>query len=383
MAAAFAPLSARYSKQLRSKAATGAVAVFGEMVALLWHEGKHQAAIRLEQLWNEFCEAQPLRLRCAYPLGEFSRNDPEQQLQQVCGEHSHIVSSESFSALATEQQRLRSVAVLQQKADALDSVLAERASLALALAEEVDELRRLHELSTKVSWLDLQHVMREVVAAVAALHKTDMGLLALHHAERRELQLEASIGFSPRFLEQVSRVPPGAGGCGVCLERGQPVIVEDVETDPVFEGYREAARSAGFRAVYSTPLLDRGGRLVGVLSLHFREPHRPGEREIRLTDLYTRLAGAAIENARLSRALLQAEKLAATGRMAATIAHEINNPLESVVNLLYILRSYVRDEAAARHYLSLAESELSRVSQITKQTLGFYRERQARARQPA
>jgi len=76
---------------------------------------------------------------------------------------------------------------------------------------------------------------------------------------------------------------------------------------------------------------------------------------------------------RLEQSLLQAEKLAATGRMAATIAHEINNPLEAVMNLLYLLRPTIAGEEGLG-YLSSAESELGRVSHIAKQTLGYYRE---------
>jgi len=79
------------------------------------------------------------------------------------------------------------------------------------------------------------------------------------------------------------------------------------------------------------------------------------------------------ERKRMEESLLQAEKIAATGRMAATIAHEINNPLEAVMNLLYLLRPMVTDSAGI-NYLSSAEDELGRVSHITKQTLGYYRE---------
>jgi PAS domain S-box-containing protein len=79
---------------------------------------------------------------------------------------------------------------------------------------------------------------------------------------------------------------------------------------------------------------------------------------------------------RMEQSLLQAEKIAATGRMAATIAHEINNPLEAVVNLLYLLRSKISDEDGL-NYLSNAEAELGRVSHIAKQTLGYYREHAA------
>ena len=76
---------------------------------------------------------------------------------------------------------------------------------------------------------------------------------------------------------------------------------------------------------------------------------------------------------RLEQSLLQAEKIAATGRMAATIAHEINNPLAAVMNLLFLLRPKIVDEEGI-HFLATAESELGRVSHIAKQTLGYYRE---------
>jgi PAS domain S-box-containing protein len=76
---------------------------------------------------------------------------------------------------------------------------------------------------------------------------------------------------------------------------------------------------------------------------------------------------------RIEQSLMQAEKIAATGRMAATIAHEINNPLEAVMNLLYLLRPKIIDEDGLS-YLSTAEGELGRVSHIAKQTLGYYRE---------
>jgi PAS domain S-box-containing protein len=79
---------------------------------------------------------------------------------------------------------------------------------------------------------------------------------------------------------------------------------------------------------------------------------------------------------RMEASLLQAEKIAATGRMAATIAHEINNPLEAVVNLMYLLRPKVKDSEGLA-YLAAAESELARVAHIAKQTLGYYREHAA------
>jgi signal transduction histidine kinase len=76
----------------------------------------------------------------------------------------------------------------------------------------------------------------------------------------------------------------------------------------------------------------------------------------------------------MERLLIQAEKLAATGRMAAAIAHEINNPLSSVINLIFLARQEDLSKEELQAYLSMAESELKRVSHIARQTLGYYRE---------
>ncbi|MHB1938802.1 MAG: hybrid sensor histidine kinase/response regulator [Acidobacteriaceae bacterium] len=73
-------------------------------------------------------------------------------------------------------------------------------------------------------------------------------------------------------------------------------------------------------------------------------------------------------------ALRRTERLAAMGRVAGIIAHEINNPLESITNTFYLLRHHPSLDEEARHYAKLGEEELLRVSHITRQTLGFYRE---------
>lgn len=79
-------------------------------------------------------------------------------------------------------------------------------------------------------------------------------------------------------------------------------------------------------------------------------------------------------------ALIRTEKLASLGRMAATIAHEINNPLESLTNLLFLARTAEGLPDPVRRHLELADTELKRVAHITRQSLGFYREFNAPAR---
>lgn len=80
------------------------------------------------------------------------------------------------------------------------------------------------------------------------------------------------------------------------------------------------------------------------------------------------------ERIKTEEALRQSEKLAATGRLAATIAHEINNPLEAVTNLLYLCRADAGLPENVQGFLEQADHELGRVSHITRQALGYYRE---------
>jgi signal transduction histidine kinase len=82
-------------------------------------------------------------------------------------------------------------------------------------------------------------------------------------------------------------------------------------------------------------------------------------------------------------ALLRSEMLASAGRMAASIAHEINNPLEAMMNTLYLARTAPDIPAVALEYLDIADGELMRIAHITRQTLGFYREFSAATSNPA
>ena len=88
----------------------------------------------------------------------------------------------------------------------------------------------------------------------------------------------------------------------------------------------------------------------------------------------------ASERKRSEEALRKTEKLAATGRLAASIAHEINNPLEAITNLLFLLRNFCQLEDPALDYVAMAEHEASRIAEITQQTLRFYRQSTSPAR---
>jgi PAS domain S-box-containing protein len=205
------------------------------------------------------------------------------------------------------------------------------------LASQLTDLRRLHDMSTRLSkTLDLKMILEETLRTATAIENTDMGMISLVDSETGALKLATNLGIEPDFLSLVQRAPSGVGALGVCYAEKRRVIVEETETDPIFNDYRDAARLAGFRAVHSTPLITRAGRLVGVLSTHFRSPRKPTDRTMHLGDLCARQAVEFIENARLYSELQSSNR--SKDEFLAVLAHELRNPLAPIRNSLHILR---------------------------------------------
>jgi PAS domain S-box-containing protein len=104
------------------------IAVFGELVALLWAEGKTQEAIRVERLWNKLADEHRFFLLCAYPVTGFSDEKDIQPFLEMCRQHSDVVPNENKMMLSSEEASLRSLAQLQLKAQMLEKELALRRS---------------------------------------------------------------------------------------------------------------------------------------------------------------------------------------------------------------------------------------------------------------
>ena len=160
---------------LRARSAAGdrpRIAAFGEMVALLWAQGKQEAAIRLEQLWNDLSQIHSFSLRCAYPITGFSREEHGTAFTKICAEHSGVIPDESYSGLIGEGERLRTIAHLQQKAQSLETEIGERKRVEEELRRSKVELEMLVEKRT------------------AALRQLSSRLLELQDVEHRRLARE-------------------------------------------------------------------------------------------------------------------------------------------------------------------------------------------------
>jgi signal transduction histidine kinase len=127
----------------------GRISAFGEMVSVLVAEGNAEAAIRLEQLWNQLASEHSFVLHCACPMHGFCRKEDREAFLKICAEHSAVVPTEHYTGLGSEGERLRNVTELEQKAQALETEMVERTQVkarSTALESEngqlVEEIRK-------------------------------------------------------------------------------------------------------------------------------------------------------------------------------------------------------------------------------------------------
>jgi PAS domain S-box-containing protein len=118
----------------------GQVRAFGEMVALLWAEGQHEAALHLEELWNDLARTHSFSLLCAYPMDGFRHEEHGGSFLHICNSHREVRPAESFVETAEADALHRQVALLQQKAAALESEVAKRKESEQALRRREQEL---------------------------------------------------------------------------------------------------------------------------------------------------------------------------------------------------------------------------------------------------
>lgn len=151
----------------------------------------------------------------------------------------------------------------------------------------------------------------------------------------------AAPSLPPQFVAAIEggQIGPRNGSCGTAMYRGEPVVVTDILTDPLWEDYKDLANANGLRACWSTPILSGRGKVLGSFAMYYREPRTPTGDEAGLTEVATRIAGLAIEHhaakeilARTQAELAQATYAANKGKAVASVADDLNQQLETIVN---------------------------------------------------
>ncbi|HWW50438.1 MAG TPA: PAS domain S-box protein, partial [Verrucomicrobiae bacterium] len=229
------------------------------------------------------------------------------------------------------------------------------------LVAELTAMNRLHQLSTRLlREAELLPLLEEVLNATIALQSADFGNLQLYNERTQALEIVAQRGFGQDFLNHFSAVNESGAACGRALKRAERVIIEDVLTDPDFAPHRAIAASAGFRAVQSTPLFSRSGEPLGIVSTHFRQPHRPSERELRLTDLYARQAAELIERKRAEDVLRSSEERFRRYFELGLIGMAMSSPTKGILEVndeLCRILGYQRSELLQKNWAEITHPD--------------------------
>src|SRR5262245_42771296 len=177
------------------------------------------------------------------------------------------------------------------------------------LAAEVEALSRLNDASSRL-WhhSDLKTGLEEILSATIVLLGGDLGTVQLL-SDDGLLRVVARHGFDEPSIESFRAVWPHPAAAGErALRERRRIVIEDVELDELYAPLREIAKASGFRAVQATPILSRSGQPLGMISTHFRSPHRPSEQALRLFDLYVQQAADFIERCQREQSLRESEQ---------------------------------------------------------------------------
>lgn len=163
-------------------------------------------------------------------------------------------------------------------------------------AEDLAAATCLHALSAKMAGDgdgEFGLLMQEIVDAAIEISAADMGNLQIYDDGTKTLRIGAQRGFEQPFLDHFASVDERRDAvCGEAMKKRKRIVIEDIETSAFFKDgpSLDVLRAAGVRATQSTPLLSRAGRLVGMLSTHWRSAHHPEDRTLRNIDLLARQA---------------------------------------------------------------------------------------------
>jgi signal transduction histidine kinase/DNA-binding response OmpR family regulator len=260
-------------------------------------------------------------------------------------------------------------------------------ALERAAVTEVEARRRTNALALQrvmeaavAAHLDMQAMLNAVVVTLAQV--AGYPLIRIFLAQHEEALLAAHYGYRPQHLTQA--IPPDQRLITRVLETGQPVFVPDIQEEPDYE-----SAALGVYSLIVFPLTAGGGP-AGALVVETR-----ADRELKRHDFdwladVSRSVSASLENARLYTdlqallnerertqiQLIQTEKMLALGRLAASFAHEINNPLQAMQGSLTLVREELGGELRRDklyRYLGVAEDEIVRVAAIVNRMRDFYR----------
>jgi C4-dicarboxylate-specific signal transduction histidine kinase len=249
-------------------------------------------------------------------------------------------------------------------------------------------LEILHTVAGTVSRsLDVDEVLRTALDALTHVTGHEISSLHLLDDDGVTLRLRGDRGLSPG-LREINRVlPVGQGLIGTVVATGKTLNLRNVVRSPnLLPAAKAAVQQDRMRAFLCVPINSRGQRL-GALSLGRQNSDAFGDREVALVEATADQIGSALDNARLysetrrqleelqrtQAQLIHAEKLSAVGELASGVAHEINNPLTTILGQAHLLLEHQEVTPHVRTRLAIIADEATRAGRIVQNLLLFSR----------
>lgn len=205
------------------------------------------------------------------------------------------------------------------------------------LQVELAAVKELQRISTElIREQDIERLYANLVDAAATLMRSDFATMQMLHpdrGERGELEMLAHRGFDPEAIKFWDWVRADSGcTCGMALSTGQRAVATDIETCDFMAGTpdKDELLRCGVQAAQSTPLMSRSGRLLGMISTHWRAPHTPSESDLGRFDILARMAADLVERK------LHEERINLLGREAE---HRTRNVLATVQAAVHLTQA--------------------------------------------
>ena len=274
--------------------------------------------------------------------------------------------------------------LLQTLADQT-AVAIENARLYQSLESQAERLASLNAIGTAItSSLELDVVMRQALSMTCKLLDATRGSI-LWLEESGELVFALTMADEEAILGG-QRLPPGRGIAGWVAQHNQAVRVDDVNQDPRYDMTIARATGVNIKSLLCAPLRYHGN-VIGVIEVINKRHGTFTDQDLETLEAVATVSATALENARLfdeqkrllrereeaQAQLIYAEKVAALGRLAASLAHEINNPLQSVVGCLDLIHEGLSEGEDVTQYLDIAQDEVLRVVRIVNRMRDLHR----------
>jgi PAS domain S-box-containing protein len=272
---------------------------------------------RFKQIWRQkFVNTRNIEEYCRYYKGY--RNDgreyePEERPVVRSFVGGEVVKEEEFGILRGDGSP---GLVKVSSAPIRDSE--EKIIAAVVVFSDITELKREEAfragqnrvLEMIATGAPLTDILTNLVLLIESQADGMIGSVLLLDDDGSHVHHGAAPNLPESYIKAIDRaqIGPATGSCGTAMYLGKQVIVLDIRLDPLWRDYRDVATAHGLLACWSTPIRSPQGKVLGSFGMYYREPRRPSEDELRLTEIATHIAGIAIERHKAEEALRESEE---------------------------------------------------------------------------